>query len=66
MVFYFHPWEMDPDQPRFVVGRTTRFRHYTGLRTTADRLRRLVADFHFDSAAAVLNLAVARTSARTA
>ncbi len=66
VVFYFHPWEVDPDQPRFEIGRTTRLRHYTGLRTTADRLRRLVGDFRFDSVATVLNLDAARTSARTA
>ncbi len=66
VVFYFHPWEVDPDQPRFEIGRTTRFRHYTGLRTTADRLRRLVGDFHFDSVATVLNLQATQAPARTA
>jgi polysaccharide deacetylase family protein (PEP-CTERM system associated) len=65
-VFYVHPWEVDPDQPRFDVGRAAGFRHYTGLRTTAERLRRLVGDFRFDSVATVLNLDVERTSARTA
>lgn len=66
VVFYIHPWELDPDQPRFAIGRTTRFRHYTGLRSTAARLRRLVGDFRFDSVAAVQNLSVPRTPARTA
>jgi polysaccharide deacetylase family protein (PEP-CTERM system associated) len=66
VVFYIHPWELDPDQPRFAIGRATRFRHYTGLRSTAARLRRLVADFRFDSVASVQNLSVPRTPARTA
>jgi len=66
VVFYLHPWELDPDQPRFRVDRTTQFRHYTGLRTAASRLRRLTEDFHFDTVAAVLNLAVPRAPARTA
>ena len=31
VVFYCHPWEIDPDQPRLRVGRVTQIRHYTGL-----------------------------------
>jgi polysaccharide deacetylase family protein (PEP-CTERM system associated) len=47
-VFYFHPWEVDPDQPR--VGYAplrSRFRHYTGLARMADKLRGLVDDFRW-------------------
>jgi len=45
-MFYFHPWELDPEQPR-VAGTTakTRFRHYVNLSRTEDRLRRLMNDF---------------------
>jgi polysaccharide deacetylase family protein (PEP-CTERM system associated) len=45
-MFYFHPWEVDPEQPR-VAGTTakTRFRHYVNLSRTEDRLRRLMNDF---------------------
>jgi polysaccharide deacetylase family protein (PEP-CTERM system associated) len=48
-VFYFHPWEIDPDQPR-VPGASlkTRFRHYLNLARTEPRLRRLIADFRWD------------------
>ncbi len=48
-VFYFHPWEIDPDQPR-VPGATakTRFRHYLNLPKMEARLRRLVRDFKWD------------------
>jgi polysaccharide deacetylase family protein (PEP-CTERM system associated) len=56
VVFYTHPWEIDPDQPRLNVSRTTRLRHYRGLERTSDRLARLVRDFEFDSITAVLNV----------
>lgn len=46
-VFYLHPWEIDPDQPRLPVGRMTRLRHYSNLEKTAARLRRLLRDFEF-------------------
>lgn len=48
-VFYFHPWEVDPRQPR-VSGVTAknRVRHYLNLSRTAPRIERLVRDFHFD------------------
>jgi polysaccharide deacetylase family protein (PEP-CTERM system associated) len=55
VVFYLHPWEIDPGQPRMSVGRTTRLRHYTGLDTTLSRMARLVSDFRFDSIQSILN-----------
>jgi polysaccharide deacetylase family protein (PEP-CTERM system associated) len=45
-VIYFHPWEIDPDQPR--VGNAplkSKFRHYTNLRVMAPKLRHLMQDF---------------------
>lgn len=50
-VFYFHPWEIDPDQPRLHVPLKTRIRHYRGLRRTATRLERLLSEFRFTSVA---------------
>ncbi|RMD62719.1 MAG: DUF3473 domain-containing protein [Alphaproteobacteria bacterium] len=48
-MFYFHPWEIDPQQPRFgSVGLKTRFRHYTNLRRMEARLRAVLADFAWD------------------
>ncbi len=47
-VFYFHPWEVDPAQPR--VGHAplrSRLRHYTGLARMADKLRDLVHEFRW-------------------
>lgn len=48
-MFYIHPWEVDPDQPRLPVGLISRFRHYTGLERTLPRLERLLSDFRFTS-----------------
>ena len=45
-IFYFHPWEIDPEQPRQTgVSAKTAFRHYTGLGRMRGRLRRLLRDF---------------------
>jgi polysaccharide deacetylase family protein (PEP-CTERM system associated) len=47
-IFYFHPWEIDPSQPRVPGTRLkTRFRHYINLRRTEPRLRRLLRDFRW-------------------
>lgn len=45
-IIYFHPWEIDPDQPR-VEGAPlrSRVRHYTNLSVMAAKLRRLTRDF---------------------
>jgi polysaccharide deacetylase family protein (PEP-CTERM system associated) len=45
-VFYFHPWEIDPGQPR-VAGAPlkSRLRHYTNLERMAPKLRQLVGEF---------------------
>ncbi len=49
-VFYFHPWELDPGQPRVPgTGLKTRFRHYINLHRTEERLRRLLRDFRWRS-----------------
>ena len=48
-VFYFHPWEIDPEQPRMPnVGRKTRFRHYVNLGRMEGRVQRLLEDFAWD------------------
>lgn len=45
-VFYTHPWEIDPDQPRVATpSRLSKFRHYNNLDLTEGRLDRLLADF---------------------
>jgi polysaccharide deacetylase family protein (PEP-CTERM system associated) len=53
-VFYFHPWEIDPDQPRQRgINLKTRFRHYLNLSRTESRLRRLLHDFRWNTMAHV-------------
>ena len=48
-VFYFHPWEIDPEQPRVKeADPKARFRHYINLERTATRLQLLLADFRWD------------------
>jgi polysaccharide deacetylase family protein (PEP-CTERM system associated) len=45
-IFYFHPWEVDPGQPRIrEASAKTRFRHYINLDRTEGRLRHLLSDF---------------------
>lgn len=45
-VFYFHPWELDVDQPRIAgISAKTRFRHYVNIHRMEARLHRLLADF---------------------
>ncbi len=50
-MFYIHPWEVDPEQPRYAVGPLTRLRHYGGLSRTLPLLERLLAEFRFTSIA---------------
>lgn len=53
-VFYLHPWEIDPQQPRLRVGAFSRFRHYTNLEVCEARLERLLSEFRFGTMAQVL------------
>jgi len=49
-VFYFHPWELDPGQPRIKgVDLRTRFRHYVNLDRFEGKLVRLAGDFRWDT-----------------
>jgi len=51
VMFYLHPWEVDPGQPRVRgLSWSKRFRHYNNLDKTEERLERLLADFSFTSA----------------
>jgi polysaccharide deacetylase family protein (PEP-CTERM system associated) len=45
-VFYFHPWEIDPGQPRIAgIDAKTRFRHYVNIGRTEARIAQLLRDF---------------------
>ena len=49
-VFYLHPWELDPEQPKVAgAGALSRFRHYNNLHRVRDRLRLLLRDYGFTS-----------------
>jgi polysaccharide deacetylase family protein (PEP-CTERM system associated) len=58
-MFYLHPWELDPGQPRMPVGPLTRVRHYAGTGRVAAKLERLLAEFRFTAIAPVLGLTAA-------
>jgi len=48
-IFYFHPWEIDPDQPRIDnAGWKSRLRHYTNLGRMQADLTALLRDFSWD------------------
>jgi polysaccharide deacetylase family protein (PEP-CTERM system associated) len=52
-VIYFHPWEIDPDQPRLPLAVLNQFRHRVGLSRTERKLRRLLSLFPFSPLASV-------------
>ena len=54
VMFYLHPWELDPGQPRLPMARRHRFRHYVGLEHEAIKLSQLLAEFRFGTAREVL------------
>ena len=56
-IFYFHPWEIDPQQPRVKgAGLKTRFRHYVNLSRTELKLRQLLSDFRWDRVDRIFDL----------
>ena len=58
-IFYMHPWEIDPGQPRIAgTGLKTRFRHYVNLDKTESRLNRLLLDFRWGRVDEVFGLPV--------
>ncbi len=44
---YFHPWEIDPDQPVIQAGIRSTLRHYTNLKSMVGKIERLLKDFEF-------------------
>lgn len=48
-MFYVHPWEVDPTQPRIACGWLTGLRHYRGLHRTLPRLEDLLSEFRFSA-----------------
>jgi polysaccharide deacetylase family protein (PEP-CTERM system associated) len=54
-IFYLHPWEIDPAQPRLRCSWLGRLRHYRNLDQTEQRLRRLLGEFSFGPMSQVLH-----------
>ena len=54
-IFYLHPWEIDPEQPRISAPLLSSLRHYRNLDKTETRLRRLLRDFEFGTVSDVLS-----------
>jgi polysaccharide deacetylase family protein (PEP-CTERM system associated) len=50
---YFHPWELDPAQPKLASGVVSRLRTYTGLKGMPAKLERLLTEFRFSSLSTV-------------
>jgi polysaccharide deacetylase family protein (PEP-CTERM system associated) len=46
-MFYLHPWEFDPGQPRVALAWSKRLRHYSNLAKTERKFRRLLSSFRF-------------------
>ena len=53
-VFYLHPWEVDPEQPRIEASWFSKFRHYNNLDKCQLRLSKLMDDFKFTTMKSVL------------
>ena len=53
-IFYIHPWELDPEQPRVELPRRIGVIHYWNLDAVVGRLQRLLADFRFTTMARLL------------
>ena len=60
VMFYLHPWELDPGQPRPPMAWRYRLRHYGGLETEADKLARLLGQFRFGTVREFLETRVCR------
>jgi polysaccharide deacetylase family protein (PEP-CTERM system associated) len=54
VMVYFHPWEIDPEQPRIAANWRSRFRHYQNLASTETKLIKLLKNFSFSTMEEVL------------
>ena len=63
VVFYLHPWELDPAHPRVRFQRRAHLTHYARLASTEPKLQRLLEDFSFGPLGEVLDTAIRRGGA---
>jgi polysaccharide deacetylase family protein (PEP-CTERM system associated) len=64
VMVYFHPWELDPDQPRISAPLKSRLRHYTNLSGMQKKIERLLQDFSFGTVSDVCAPQIAQISRR--
>lgn len=55
VIFYIHPWELDPGQPRIDLPRRVGLTHYANLKSTLPKLNRLLKDFRFSTMEEVID-----------
>jgi polysaccharide deacetylase family protein (PEP-CTERM system associated) len=65
IVVYFHPWELDPEQPRIASRFKSRFRHYTNLTEMEPRLRRLMREHPFQPFRDLVTAPLTKVKAQT-
>jgi len=63
-MFYLHPWEIDPAQPRIAASWCSRFRHYQNLHSTEQKLASLLADFSWAPMSAVVEAVLGEHSSK--
>jgi hypothetical protein len=61
-IVYFHPWELDPKQPRIQAGWKSSFRHYTGLATMERSLKTLLTAGKFEPLINLVTREIASTN----
>ena len=59
---YFHPWEIDPAQPKLASGLIARMRTYSGIPGMSRKLERLLSDFEFSTLTSLADWAQARST----
>jgi polysaccharide deacetylase family protein (PEP-CTERM system associated) len=65
VMFYMHPWEVDPGQPRVPPGRWQNWRHYVNLHKTESKLDRLLSTFKFGTLREVQTARLCKASAES-
>lgn len=63
-IFYYHPWEIDPLQPRAKVNLKTKFRHLVNIRKMDQKVAKLLQDFHWAPMKEVFQTAFTNTHGR--
>ncbi len=56
VIVYFHPWEIDPDQPRIRASLKSRFRHYLNIERMELKIRHLLENLHFSTVRECLDI----------